>query len=159
MSDADLASVEFLIMYLDILMTDRCSGYPPDVAARMLAGSSDSPALRELGGMSRSAYDRDVVDLLRRAGAELGFPSLRGTANRDLFSQLLIELINRGAVSPIEAARRIWLEAWDLTSPDVEESLRLIVALAPAWEEAPHEQGKLSQRIVTEAHRLSPRSD
>lgn len=155
MNDWEIAERELFVVYLDVIYAGYFVGSPTDIAARVLVGNRDTPALAQLGGMSRSSTPPDIADVIRAVGPELEFPFLTGASNRDKFCETVLELINSGAITPVAGARRIWLEGWEKTTQEIHDSLRRLVALVAAWDEAEDQRTTLERNLAQEAHELT----
>ncbi|MFJ3276888.1 hypothetical protein [Streptomyces sp. NPDC086776] len=88
------------------------------IAAEALAAGLDTPMLRELAGLPRSADTRDIRDAfaqaLSEAGIELPDP---GLARRHALRRLAARLIN-GEIDPADLATDDW---WETEVETVEE--------------------------------------
>jgi hypothetical protein len=90
----------------------------PMVAAHLLAAGHDSPSLRDLAGRSRHEHPAETHQLFGHAMEELGFqiPD-HETAERCLLHHMAAQL-SADAMSPAEAAARVWQGIEALTDPE-----------------------------------------
>jgi hypothetical protein len=98
-----------------------CEEDLPMVAANLLAAGHDSPSLRDLAGRSRREHPAEIRRLFGHTMEELGIqiPDYE-TAQRCFLHHLATEL-SAGAVSPKEAAARVWQQEIEtLTDPERE---------------------------------------
>jgi hypothetical protein len=90
----------------------------PMVAAHLLAAGYDSPSLGDLAGLSRRAETAEIDELFDGAMDELGVPIPDDeTAERCLLHHMATRLCT-GAVSPRDAAARIWQGIASLTEAE-----------------------------------------
>ncbi|MFF9623809.1 hypothetical protein [Streptomyces griseosporeus] len=92
----------------------------PMLAAHLLAAGHDSPSLCDLAGRSRREHPATIRRLFGHAMDELGIliPDDE-TAERCLLHHLATQLA-AGAMSPAEAAARVWQGTEALTDPEQE---------------------------------------
>lgn len=90
----------------------------PMAAAHLLAAGYDSPSLSDLAGLSRRAETAEIDELFEGAMDELGvrIPDAE-TAERCLLHYMAARLC-AGAVSPRDAAARIWQGIASLTEAE-----------------------------------------
>ncbi len=120
----------------------------PGLAARALAEGLDSPALRELAGLSRND-PRQARDLFAVAMEQLG---VEAPASRWDAARLWASEIVDGTLAPYEGARLIWWHCWEeLGRPD---ELTPFVGLASECEDDPGRRRLYENYIVVEARRL-----
>ncbi|MFF2214054.1 hypothetical protein [Streptomyces antibioticus] len=90
----------------------------PMVAAHLLAAGHDSPSLRDLAGRTRHEHPADIRELFGHTMEELGIqiPDYE-TAERCLLHHMATQL-SAGALSPKEAAARVWQGIEAVTDPE-----------------------------------------
>lgn len=121
----------------------------PDLAAWALVGEVDSPALRELAGLS-PAEVREARDLFLAAMAELGVPAPSGSY-REMARFWAAEML-AGSVSPYQGARHIWWRAWEPLGRPAD--LDVFVGLASMWEDDPDRRAMYDEQLLREGERL-----
>jgi hypothetical protein len=127
----------------------------PEIAVQALVRGIDSPALRELAGLSRDDV-RSARDLFITAMAELGvqMPSPEaGARERVRFwaAEMLV-----GTLTPYEGSRLIWWNGWEpLERPD---DLTPFVGLASEWEDDPEHRTEYEHDMLAEARSLLARA-
>ncbi|MGW6704532.1 hypothetical protein ACWGDE_06535 [Streptomyces sp. NPDC054956] len=90
----------------------------PMAAAHLLAAGYDSPSLRDLAGLPRRADTTEINTLFEEAMRQLGIliPD-NETAERCLLHHTATRL-STGAISPKDAAARVWKGIASLTEPE-----------------------------------------
>jgi hypothetical protein len=90
----------------------------PMVAAHLLAAGYDSPSLCDLAGRTRREDTAEIDQLFLSTMGELGIRVPDGeTAERCLLHHMATQVC-AGAVSPREAAARVWQGIASLTEPE-----------------------------------------
>lgn len=122
----------------------------PDVAANLLVGGYDSPALRELAGYPRND-PRGASDLWIQAREELGKPfEDDGVARHILVTSWLSEIVG-GTLAPRTGAGLIFGMGWLVLGKPTE--LDHLVALMDDWDDMPQKQEVIDTQIVDAALR------
>jgi hypothetical protein len=128
----------------------------PEIATQALVRGIDSPALRELAGLSRDDARRGARDLYITAMAELGVQMPTPTeAARELVRFWAAEML-AGRLTPYEASRLIWWEGW--TPLGMPDDLTPFVGLASEWEDNPEYRAEYEHDMLTEARALLDRA-
>jgi hypothetical protein len=123
----------------------------PLIATNALLRGVDSQSLRELAGTRLEDY-QDARDLFEKVCDELGI--IKPTPEEARW-QLVYEwaaAVTSGAMTPIDAARRIWWDGWEeLGRPD---SLTTFVGLTSQWEDDPAHRDDFNHEIRAAAASL-----
>lgn len=122
----------------------------PDVAANLLVGGYDSPALRELAGYSRSD-PRGACDLWIQARQELGKPFDDDSVARHLLVGSWLREIVDGTLAPRTGLGLIFGKGWLALGQPTE--LDHLVALMDNWDDMPQNREDICSRIMDAAHR------
>jgi hypothetical protein len=118
------------------------------LAAEALAEGQDSPALRELAGLSHSEH-REAQDLLSQVLDELRLPPAPSEEEAHWeMARRYASLIASNTIPAIDGANAI---AWHAGSLMFPESLATFAYLADLWEDMPSKRSELEQEIVREA--------
>lgn len=106
-----------------------CEEDLPMLAAHLLAAGHDSPSLRDLAGRSRREHPAEIRWLFGHTMEELGIriPDYE-TAERCLLHHMATQL-SASAISPKEAATRVWQGIEALTDPERE----FVAAVGPEY--------------------------
>lgn len=146
MSSGDIGIVR-LIFLLDQFGLIPSEHYP-DVAADLLVGGYDSPALRELAGHPKSD-PRGAGDLWIQARDELGKPFEDDSdARRTLARHWLQEIVD-GILDPRTGAARVIDVAWfALGQPP---ALNSLVADLDFWDELPERRDEIRHALLVHA--------
>ncbi|MDH6143276.1 hypothetical protein P3T35_005310 [Kitasatospora sp. GP30] len=120
----------------------------PMLAAEALAAGVDSPALRELAGLSRSDASQD---LFIQAMTELGHPI---PGRQDAWRRLMLweaEALLEGTRQPYQAGHEIYWCACHLErSPHIESVIVEFLGLWSTWEDHPIDR-EATERAMREA--------
>ncbi|MBB4742591.1 hypothetical protein BJY16_006050 [Actinoplanes octamycinicus] len=129
----------------------------PMVAAHALARGVDSPALRELAGLSRTDV-REAADLLKQAMSELGHPLCEPAAVRWRRARDLARAVLGGEVAPDRAAGQIaylLVDADERVPCGIRQDLGMrCELLSVAWEDEPAHRDAIAAAIKAAARDL-----
>jgi hypothetical protein len=144
---------------------DERTGYPvgSDVliglALDALVGGVDTPALRELAGLTRGE-EPQAHELFEQVVHELGLaPSLpdRPVDRSWALVRWWCQLIVNGEIPPEDGARRIWTETSELGYPDTLSPLVGDIVQLDDWPAGVDPPADFRARIVTRARQLLER--
>ncbi len=134
-----------------VLAGELASEEIPMISAEALAEGQDSPALRQLAGLSRSDY-REARDLLGQVLEELGFPVPQDEQEAHWeMARRYAQQITSGAVEPVAGAHAI---AWHAGSLMFPETFASFAYLADLWEDGEFDRAQLEHDIMQEARRV-----
>lgn len=120
----------------------------PDVAANLLVGGYDSPALRELAGYPPND-PRGARDLWIQARKELGKPfEDDGVARRILVRSWLSEIVG-GTLAPRTGVGLVFGKGWLVLGQPPE--LDHLVALMDDWDDMPQKRDVIGTQIMDAA--------
>ena len=120
----------------------------PDVAANLLLGGYDFPALRELAGYPRND-PRGACDLWIQARKELEKPvEDDGVARHILVRRWLGEIVG-GSLAPRTGVGLVFGEGWLLLGQPTE--LDHLVALMDDWDDMPQKRDVIGTQIMDAA--------
>lgn len=122
----------------------------PHLAAEALVEGFDSPALRELAGLSRDEV-REARDLFRRALTELGATMPVEDASADDMVLFWASRMVAGTVAPADGANWVIRYGEDLGWP---ERLTRLLGLASVWDDWPEGRRETERNMLAEARAL-----
>ncbi|WP_459642369.1 hypothetical protein [Kineococcus sp. NUM-3379] len=123
----------------------------PAWAVEALQAGLDSPALLELAGMGPGELTY-VPAVVTAALQELGAPNLTEQQARWELAYAWAEAMLTGELTPSEAARNIWQDAWHpLECP---EQLSVFAGEASEWEDHPEHRSTYEHRMLQDARDL-----
>ncbi|MGH3876168.1 MAG: hypothetical protein ACRDSK_03935 [Actinophytocola sp.] len=143
-----------------IAAVDERTGYQvgSDELIRMaldaLVGGVDTPALRELAGLTRDE-EPEAHELFEQIVHELGLaPSLPDPVDSWVLVRWWCQLIVSGEITPEEGGRRIWMESSELGYPDALMSLVGDIVQLDDWPAGIDPPADFRKRIVAQARQL-----
>lgn len=123
----------------------------PDVAADLLVGGCDSPALRELAGYPRND-PQGACDLWAQVRDELGKPFEDDVLARRILVRRWLQQIVDGSLDPHTGANDVLGLAWfALGQPSELNPLR---ADRDFWDEFPERRDEIQRALLDDAHRI-----
>jgi hypothetical protein len=133
---------------VQVMTGELASEELPMIAADALVEGQDTPALRQLAGLSRSDY-REARELLGQVLDELRLsaPQNKEQAHWEL-TRWYAERIVSGAMEPTAGAHAIAWHAGALMFPD---ALATLAILADLWEDGAYDRAQLERDIIREA--------
>lgn len=141
------------LLYLDLI----------DPRAVITWADDPEPRTEGLDGLAALAYQlpdvrrEEVIAQLATVADELGLEPLTEQAAGVAAAEDAARQLARGALTPIEAARRIWRIAW--LAPSAEPLLRPFVALASEWEDDPQNRSHYEDEIRLKALHFVAQTD
>lgn len=127
----------------------------PALAVDALLQGFDSPALRELAGLSACDMDEAVV-LFRRVLRELGRAELtKEAALRELSDRVLKQIVD-SEIEPYAGARWLWRAALE-SQADHGHELDPFIYAASEYEDRPQDREFFLKAIIAEARELLER--
>jgi hypothetical protein len=117
-----------------------------------VSGGERTKVVVDLAELSDARGD-DVDAHVTALADEVGLEPLTEQVAGVIAAEQVARELTRGAVAPIEAARRIWRIA--RRAPSAEPRLRVFIGLASEWEDDPDHQVSYEEEIRSEALHLA----
>jgi hypothetical protein len=143
MNEEDIESVRLVFLQDQVGLLPR-EQYP-DIAANLLVGGYDSPALRELAGHPRND-PLGASDLWIQARGELGKPFEDDGLARRILVRSWLSAISGGTLAPRTGVGLVFAEGWlELGQPS---ELNQLVALMDDWDDMPQQRDATESQIM-----------